>query len=131
MQLGKWLKMMGFITLLALIYLHMQMKIYALAYQAKTKEHEIQKLKDENGMATYHILSLKSASHIGQKLLSEESAMQFVSNDRVYELAQKQEKFSPASVTQNAKNAISNLSFNFPNLTFTTAQAEAKAMEKH
>jgi hypothetical protein len=131
MQLGKWLKMMGFITLLSLIYLHMQMKIYALAYQAKVKEHEIQKLRDENGMATYHILSLKSASNIGQKLLSEESQMQFVSNDRVYELAQKQEKLAVTSVAQNAKNALSNLSFNFPNLTLTTAQAEAKTLEKH
>jgi hypothetical protein len=129
MQLGKWIKLMGFITLMALCYLHMQMKIYALAYQAKVKEHQIQKLKDDNGMATYHILSLKSANNIGQKLLSEESSMQFVSNDRVYELAS-QKVAAPKTVQKTAKNAIGNLSFNFPNLTFST-QAEAKPLDKY
>jgi hypothetical protein len=121
---------MGFITLMALCYLHMQMKIYALAYQAKTKEHEIQKLKDENGLSTYHILSLKSASHIGQKLLSQESTMQFVSNDRVYEVASNGQ--ASRAVNKNGKNAIGNLSLNLPNfLTVTTAQAEAQPLNKN
>ena len=121
---------MGFITIMALCYLHMQMKIYALAYQAKVKEHEIQKLKDDNGVATYHILSLKSANHIGQKLLSQESEMQFVSNDRVYELASKTQT-APHAVSKNVKNAIGNLSFNFQNfVTFATAQAEAQPLDK-
>jgi len=44
MQLGKWIKVMGFLTVMALCYLHMQMKIYALAYQAKIKEQVLQKL---------------------------------------------------------------------------------------
>ena len=121
---------MGFITVMSLCYLHMQMKIYALAYQAKVKEHEIQKLKDDNGMATYHILTLKSANNIGQKLLSEESTMQFVRNDRVYELAS-QKQTAPKAVPKSAKGAIGNLSFNFPNLTFTTAQAEAQPSNKY
>jgi hypothetical protein len=131
MQLGKWIKVMGFLTVMALCYLHMQMKIYALAYQAKTKEHEIQKLKDENGVATYHILSLKSANHIGQKLLSEESTMQFVSNDRVYELASNHPGAAHPS-SKGARASIGNLSLNIPNfLTVTTAQAEAQPLNKN
>jgi hypothetical protein len=130
MQLGKWIKFMGFLTVMALCYLHMQMKIYALAYQAKTKEHEIQKLKDDNGVMTYHILSLKSANHIGQKLLSQESDMQFVSNDRVYQVASNS-RSTPRAVNKNAKNTIGNLSMNLPNfLTLTTAQAEAQSLDK-
>jgi len=130
MQLSKVVKCMGFVTLMALCYLHMQMKIYALAYQAKTKEHEIQKLKDDNGLATYHILSLKSANNIGQKLLSQESTMQFVSNDRVYEVASKTKNVTRTD--KNVKGAIGNLSLNLPNfLTVTTAQAEARTLDKH
>ena len=129
--MSKWIKVMGFITVMALLYLHMQMKIYDLAYQAKMREHQIQKLKDDNGVVTYHILALKSANHIGQKLLSQESAMQFVSNDRVYELASHQQNV-PRPVNKSAKNVVGSLSFNLQNfLTFATAQAEAHPADKY
>ena len=117
---------MAFITLLSLIYIHLQMNIFDLAYQVKRNEHKIQNLRDENGVSTYHILALKSVSHIGEKLLDQEAAMQFISNDKVYELALSQETIKP-SLNKATKAAIGNLSFNFQNwLSVSTPQAEAR-----
>lgn len=120
---------MAFITVLSLGYIHVQMKIFDLAYQAKRKEHQIQKLKDENGINTYHILSLKSASHIGEKLLAQDSEMQFISNDKVYELASSKQPVDSLA-HKAAKPPIGKLSFNFQNwLTVSTPQAEATPIE--
>lgn len=122
---------MAFITLLSLIYIHLQMKIYDLAYQAKRNEHKIQKLRDENGVSTYHILALKSVSHIGEKLLDQESSMQFISNDKVYELASSRGTVKP-SLNKTAKAPIGTLSFNFQNwLTVSTPQAEARVIDNN
>jgi hypothetical protein len=130
MQLSKWIKLMAFITLLSLIYIHLQMKIFDLAYQAKRNEHKIQMLRDENGVSTYYILSLKSVSHIGEKLLDQESAMQFISNDKVYEMASSQETVK-SSLNKSAKASIGNLSFNFQKwLTVSTPQAEARLVDR-
>lgn len=122
---------MAFITVLSLIYIHLQMNIYDLAYQAKRKEHQIQKLRDDNGVSTYHILSLKSVSHMGQKLLAQDSGMQFISNDRVYELASSTES-AKQSLNKTAKAPIGSLSFNFQNwLTVSTPQAEARSIDNY
>ena len=122
---------MAFITVLSLFYIHLQMKIYDLAYQAKRKEHQIQKLRDDNGVSTYHILALKSVSHIGQKFLDQGSEMQFISNDKVYELASSRAVDKPL-LNKTLKSTIGNLSFNLQNwLTVSTPQAEAKSVEKY
>ena len=122
---------MAFITVLSLFYIHLQMKIYDLAYQAKRKEHQIQKLRDDNGVNTYHILALKSVSHIGEKLLDQGSGMQFISNDKVYELASSRQADKPL-LNKTVKSTIGTLSFNFQNwLTVSTPQAEAKSVEKY
>lgn len=121
---------MAFITVLSLIYIHVQMKIFDLAYQAKQKEHQIQKLKDENGLNTYHILSLKSVSHIGEKLLDQQSEMQFISNDKVYELASTKQTENQL-VSRSSKPSVGKLSFNFQNwLTVSTPQAEATPIDQ-
>jgi hypothetical protein len=79
---------------------------------------------------TYHILALKSANHIGQKLLSQESDMQFVSNDRVYEVASTHANTLHAA-NKNTKNSIGNLSWNLQSfLTLSTAQAEAQPLDR-
>lgn len=122
---------MAFITVLSLFYIHLQMKIYDLAYQAKRKEHQIQKLRDDNGLNTYHILALKSVSNIGQKLLVEDSQMQFISNDKVYELASSRQA-AKAAVSKAPKSAIGTLSMNVQSwLTVSTPQAEAKSVTKY
>lgn len=117
---------MVFLTVLSLFYIHLQMNIFDLAYAAKRKEHEIQKLRDDNGVSTYHILALKSVSHIGQKLLDEDSKMQFISNDKVYELTLSQKKDQQA-LSKNSKQDIGDLSLSLQNwFTVSTPQAEAK-----
>lgn len=118
---------MVFFTVLSLFYIHLQMKIYDLAYEAKRKEHQIQKLRDDNGVNTYHILALKSVSHIGQKLLDQDSQMQFISNDKVYELASSQQA-DQQILTKNAKPSVGDLALSVQNwFTVATPQAEAKA----
>ncbi|MDP8212681.1 MAG: hypothetical protein P9X22_05230 [Candidatus Zapsychrus exili] len=78
MRLVRLLKVIGVITMLALVYTHMQMKITDLAYRGKDKEKQIRKLIEENGNVTYNILTLKSANNLGIKMLSEDSDMHFV-----------------------------------------------------
>ena len=70
-------------TVLALVYIHMQMNIINLAYQGRNKEKAIRSLKEENGYLTYTILSLKSANNLGVKLLSKESGMDFIDRENI------------------------------------------------
>ena len=80
------MKTMVVLTSFALVYIHMQMQIFDLAYKGKYKEKELRKLIDDNGNVTYNILKLKSSNHLGEKLLGEESHLQFLDNARVVEL---------------------------------------------
>ena len=83
MRLSRLLKWIGFMTVLALVYIHMQMNIINLAYQGRNKEKAIRSLKEENGYLTYTILSLKSANNLGVKLLSKESGMDFIDRENI------------------------------------------------
>jgi hypothetical protein len=78
MRLSQLLKWIGFFTLLALVYIHMQMNIIHLAYEGKLKEQNLRSLNEDSGYLTYAILSMKSSSNLGYKLLSGESGMEFV-----------------------------------------------------
>ena len=69
---------MGFITLLALVYTHMQMQIIELAYRGKAKEKQIRKLIENNSHLTSAILALKSSNNLGDKLLADQNQMQFL-----------------------------------------------------
>ena len=86
MKLTKFLKGMGMITILAVIYINLQVQIYDFAYQAKKKEKDMRRLVDHNGNMTYSILKLKSANHLGVKLLTENSNMQFMDSNNVIKL---------------------------------------------
>lgn len=86
MQLSQFIKGMVLLTSLCLIYIHLQMQILDLAYQGKSKEQTIKKLSEDNGNMTYKILKLQSAHHLGDKLLSEGSAMQFVGETQIVKL---------------------------------------------
>ena len=87
MKLTKFFQAMIFTTMMALIYIHLQMKIFDLAYQGKSREQRIQELSDENRTSTYHILSLQSASSLGHQLLDEKSVLQFANSDQISTLA--------------------------------------------
>jgi hypothetical protein len=76
-------KLMLFGTITALIYTHMQMQIFELAYKGKAKERRFHELMDDNGALTHQILALKSASHLGRELLEKDMGLQFVGRESV------------------------------------------------
>ena len=85
MSLARFMKYTLLTTFLILVYIHLQMQIVDLAYQGQRKEAQIQDLVDKNGSTFYAISRLKSANHLGEKLLSENSGMQFAGrNDIIY-----------------------------------------------
>jgi hypothetical protein len=83
MRLSGLLKWIGLLTVLSLVYIHMQMKIIHLAYEGKHKEKTIRSLTEENGYLTYGILSMKSVNNLGDKLLSKNSGMDFVGTENI------------------------------------------------
>lgn len=86
MKVTKFLKGMAIVTIFSVIYINLQVQIYDFAYQAKKKEKDIRRLVDHNGNVTYNILKLKSANHLGVKLLAENSNMQFMDSSNVVNL---------------------------------------------
>ena len=67
----------------ALLYIHMQMKIFELSYNGKDKEKIIHELNDSNGALSHQILTLKSANNLGNQLLENDNSLQFMDNERV------------------------------------------------
>ena len=117
--------MIAFGTVMALIYIHMQMKIFELAYKGKDKEKVVHELADANGALTHQILTLKSVNALGNKLLDQNNELQFMGKDRVMTMR------GPATpirrVTQMPKERAENPFMHF--LSFLGAQ-EAKAWEQ-
>lgn len=87
MTFGRTIKSIGFMTLMALIYISMQMQILSLAYEGKAQEKEIQQLIEENSNVTYDIMVMKSANHIGSHLLAADPSLDFASEAAVIEIA--------------------------------------------
>ncbi len=83
MKLSTYFKGIVFVTFIALVYIHMQMRIYELAYKGKDKENRIHELSDTNGRLSHDILTLKSAQHLGNTLMDREGAMKFMGQDNV------------------------------------------------
>ncbi len=86
MKLSRFFLVMIFLTILSLVYIQLQVQIYDLAYQGKNREHQMRKLMDENSHVTYRICLLKSANHLGVKLLTEDSQMCFLDNRNVLQV---------------------------------------------
>lgn len=115
------------LTSFALIYIHLQMQIFDLAYQGKNKEKEIRKLIDDNGNVTYNILKLKSSNNLGEKLLGEQSQLQFMDNAQVVTLAMPQSMQEENTlVLSSAPEKKSNF---LENLFSLKSQAEAKPVD--
>ena len=91
MKLARLAKVMVFITVLSLIYIHLQMQIFDLAYEGKVKEKVIRQLKEDNGNATYTILKLKSSNHLGCQVLTDDSDLEFFDSANVVRLEAPQE----------------------------------------
>lgn len=84
--MANFLKGMAVVTIMALLYIHLQMNIYALAYQGKKRETRIEKLAEHNAMVRNDIMRLKSSDNIGRELLSGEKEYKFASRHNVVEV---------------------------------------------
>jgi hypothetical protein len=114
------------LTLLALVYIHLQMQIVDLAYQGKAKEKTIRKLVETNGNITYTILSLKSAHNLGKRLLQDDSNMQFVHPDDVIQVSTSSDIFQVSLTESSAIKEKKNLLLSL--LSFGT-QAQAQPLD--
>ena len=83
MSLKVYFKIASFVTIMALLYIHMQMKIFELSYNGKDKEKIIHELNDTNGALSHQILTLESANNLGSQLLDHDNSLQFMDNERV------------------------------------------------
>ncbi len=127
MKLSHFFKLVVGVTFLSLIYIHMQMKIFDLAYQVKKREQLIRKLNENHGNLTYNTLKLKSAHNLGYKLLAEDSSMQFLDNSQIVKIE------SPQRLARTENIALSSTAKKRTNpiLSFLSlrSQAEAKPQE--
>lgn len=103
MNLARVIKILCVVTVASLCYIHFQVQIINLAYKCKAKEKRIKELIDQNGSAEYSILSLKSSSYLGHKVLSEGSDMNFVDPSKIIKLSIPVVSEEVASVDAKAK----------------------------
>src|ERR1700690_3293265 len=83
MSLKVYFKIAASTTIIALLYIHMQMNIFELSYNGKDKEKIIHELNDSNGALSHQILTLKSANNLGTQLLDRDNSLQFIDNNKV------------------------------------------------
>ncbi len=126
MSLFKFIKAIGFFTILALIYIHMQMQIIALAYEGKKKEQEIVSISERNGVLAYEILSLKSANNLGEKVLGNQTRLKFRDNENVIQIVSAKSQAVQEVAVTTAKTQKNNPLFNL----FSKAGTEANAAER-
>lgn len=103
MQLWRFIKCMFGITLLALIYIHMQMNIFSLAYDGKQKEQHIVRLKEQNTRVSNNIFELKSATYLGRKLLKEDGVLKFCDNESVVEIVAGKKLYGQQELASNQR----------------------------
>jgi hypothetical protein len=89
MKVIDFLKVMGVITIMAVLYIHLQMEIYTLAYEGKTKQQKIEKLSEKNVLVSNDILRLKSSDNMGRELLVKDKEYSFASRKHVVEVESK------------------------------------------
>lgn len=127
MRLTKFFQAVVVLTLLSLIYIHMQIEIYDVAYAAKRREKELTEVSEYNAMVGYDILSLKSSNHLGVKLLSGDSSLKFRDNQSIVQLVTAQPVSEAQGTAQEVKTSKMHALLSFLSL---QAQAEARAAEK-
>ena len=133
MNFKKFLKFLICTTVVLLVYVHLQMKIFALAYHTQTSQKQIQELADANGRLTYQLLILKSANNLGKQILEETSNLQFAEQDKVLQLTTQTP--SPRSVPSQkpintTSKAVDRLTKVLTWLTPQTAEAQGLPFKK-
>jgi len=127
MSLTRLFKIISVFTILCLVYIHMQMQIFELAYQGKRKANAIAALMEENSMVKTDILEMKSSKALGVKLLDDQASLQFRDTSKVVELVARP-TIEPA-VEQVALSSVPPKENLFLNLISFGTQAEAKTLE--
>lgn len=116
------------LTVLALVYINMQMQIFDLAYKAKKNEKEVRKILDENGNIVYGILTLQSANHLGEKLLTESSNLKFKEKDKIVKLETKR-KLKRKTLPRMSSNKFQEKANMLLSYFSLKSQAEAKPID--
>jgi hypothetical protein len=114
MKLTQILKYIFLGTTVALVYIHLQMTIIELAYRGKAKEKYIKRLVEENSYLTHAILTLKSSSNLGGKLLSKNSSMEFVGQDQILKITGSSQGSNATSLASTQKSFLDGFSFGAP-----------------
>jgi hypothetical protein len=127
MRLSKTIQVMAMFTAMSLIYTHLQMKIYDLAYQGKQKEKEVNEIFGNNSMVAYEIMKLKSSQHLGVTFLAENPSLKFSDEAKVVQLvaADSVGESQPTTTLSQTRVAQSLLS-----LLSLRSEAEARPAEK-
>lgn len=123
MSLLKFMKWIGIVTVMSLVYIHMQMQIYASGYERIAYEKQIRKLLEKNGDVTHTILTLTSSDHLGKNILEKDSKMQFVDAQNIVSLKTTSAKAARAHPDQQK---ISKKASN-PLLSLLSFEGEAQA----
>ena len=134
MQLWRFIKFMSGLTLLALIYIHMQMNIFSLAYDGKQKEQHIVRLKEQNVRVSNNISELKSASYLGHKIFNENVKLRFSDESNVVQLAAAKKSSGQPQMASNQENKANPLSklfaWRFPQEAHAQERKSRKPWEK-
>jgi len=83
MSLKVYFKVAMFVTVMCLLYIHMQMRIFELSYNGKDKEKIIHELNDSNGALSHQILTLESANNLGNQLLDHDNSLEFMDHESI------------------------------------------------
>ncbi len=86
MNFRKFLIIMLSVTAVTLVYIQMQVKIYDLAYQGKSRETKIFKLIDDNGYVSYNIAKLKSPNSLVERFLAKNSDIDFLDSQNIVQV---------------------------------------------
>ena len=126
MKLLRFLRLVVFSTIVAVVYIQLQTQIIELAYQAKAKEKQIRRLKDEQGRIVHDILMLKSPTYLGVKLLDDASRMKFLDQGSIVKL--ESNEIFEEQIHQKAGERRTRPNF-LATLFSLKSQAEAKPLE--
>ena len=109
MSLKKFLLLSVVITIFALIYVQMQVSIYDLAYQGKSREDQVERLVDRNTDTMLNIARLKSARSVGNWFSEKNTEVVFVSQNNIVEVKSSSvhvENIRLASIPKNMQNTM-------------------------
>ncbi len=127
LRLEKIVGLLCIVTIVAVIYIYMQMRIIDLGYKQRSRQEHIGKLREQNNHIVYTIARLKSASHLGHVMLTKDSQMQFVDCDKVFRVAVYNPSFNDSYIRRTA--SVRRDTSLFAKLLSLVSQTEAMAEE--